>query len=112
MGYRRGRLPRREFAMRARCETWGVPYERVSRAAVWRAAKWVCALCDEPVDPMARFPDPRSKSLDHIVPLSVPGSPGHVQSNCQLAHLFCNQSKGGRNRVSNLPMESPNYVPH
>lgn len=102
VGPRRGRLPRRQWAELQRCERWGVPYERVNRAKVFRDAAWICALCGEPVDRLKRFPDPGSKSLDHIIPLSVPGSPGHIQSNCQLAHLGCNSSKGGRNRLPNL----------
>jgi len=93
------RLSRREWAIQARCASWGVPYSNVSRAGVWRASAWLCGICGLPVDRALRFPHVMSKSLDHIVPLSVPGSPGHVTSNCQLAHLSCNSRKGGVNRL-------------
>ena len=55
---------------------------------------WVCGICCEPVDPDLAWPDPRSASLDHIVPLSKGGS--HSPDNAQCAHLVCNVSKGNR----------------
>ena len=93
------RLSRREYAVKLRCDAWGVPYTRVSRAAVFRYSNWRCGICGLPVDKALRFPHSMSKSLDHVIPLSVPGSPGHVISNCQLAHLSCNTRKGGVNRM-------------
>ncbi|MGV9815459.1 HNH endonuclease [Streptomyces cellulosae] len=69
----------------------------MSRAAVFRRDGWICQLCGEGIDRAVRFPHPRSKSIDHIVPLSHgAGTPGHVFSNCQAAHLGCNSSKGNR----------------
>jgi 5-methylcytosine-specific restriction endonuclease McrA len=83
--------------MKLRCDTWGVPYTKVSRAAVFKRDGYVCQLCGEPIDPKLRYPNPKSKSLDHIVPLSHgPGTPGHVFSNAQAAHFGCNASKGNR----------------
>jgi len=40
------------------------------------------------------WPDPGSKSIDHILPLSKGGS--HSQENVQWAHLVCNTRKGNR----------------
>ena len=88
------RLSRREYAVKLRCDQWGVRYTRVSRAAVFRRSGWICQLCLEPVDPSLRFPASGSASLDHVVPLSRGGH--HVLANCQLAHLGCNSSKGAR----------------
>lgn len=96
---KRRHMSRREWSMRERCNTWGVPYTQVSRARVFARSGWRCALCGDPVDKSLRFPNPASKSLDHVIPLSVPGSPGHVFANCQLAHLGCNARKGGVNRM-------------
>lgn len=53
-----------------------------------------CRLCGDPVDMTLVYPDPMSKSVDHVVPLSRGGA--HEPSNCQLAHLRCNISKGSR----------------
>lgn len=53
-----------------------------------------CGLCGNPVDLGRIYPDPLSKSLDHVIPLSRGGA--HSVENCQLAHLRCNVSKGAR----------------
>lgn len=55
---------------------------------------WLCGLCMTPVDSDLSWPDPRSASLDHILPLSKGGT--HTYENVQLAHLNCNVSKGNR----------------
>lgn len=92
-----GWLSRREYAIKLRCENWGVPYSKVSRAKVFNRDGWVCQLCGKSIDRVVRFPKPLSASLDHIVPLSHgPGTPGHVLDNCQAAHFGCNASKGNR----------------
>lgn len=53
-----------------------------------------CGICGDSVDADAAYPDPFSKSIDHIVPLSRGGA--HSPENCQLAHLRCNVSKGAK----------------
>lgn len=68
--------------------------EEVNSNKVFNRDSWICQLCLEPVDPNLVHPDPRSKSLDHIVPLSKGGD--HSYANTQLAHLVCNLSKGSR----------------
>lgn len=54
----------------------------------------VCGLCRGGVDLTLDHPNPMSKSIDHIVPISRGGS--HSMENCQLAHLSCNVRKGAR----------------
>lgn len=53
-----------------------------------------CAGCGDGVDLSVKWPDPFSKSVDHVVPLSRGGA--HSLENCQLMHLRCNISKGAR----------------
>lgn len=53
-----------------------------------------CALCEGLIDQSLRFPHPMSRSVDHIVPLSVGGT--HTFDNVQAAHLGCNTSKGAK----------------
>lgn len=53
-----------------------------------------CGICDEAMDRELSYPDPQSKSVDHIVPLARGG--GHVKENLQYAHLVCNLRKGAR----------------
>lgn len=56
--------------------------------------RWTCGLCAGLVDATLAWPDPFSKSLDHVVPLTRGGA--HDPSNVQLAHLRCNVAKGNR----------------
>lgn len=72
----------------------GVDAERFEYREVFDRDGWICQLCDEPVDPQLRHPDPMSVSLDHIVPLALSGP--HSRSNSQTAHLVCNRRKGAR----------------
>lgn len=55
---------------------------------------WVCGLCDGRITAKPTWPDPRSLSIDHIVPVSEGGA--HSLANVQAAHLGCNISKGNR----------------
>lgn len=59
--------------------------------ALWTG---VCGICGLPMDREVRWPDPMSKSIDHIIPLSKGGS--HTQENLAWAHLGCNVRKGVR----------------
>lgn len=86
---------------RQRCKKYGVPYTKVSRAEVMERDNWECQLCG--VELLRSFttlegtrtPDPRSPTIDHIIPLSFgPGSPGHVLPNCQAACFACNSERG------------------
>lgn len=52
---------------------------------------WACGICREPVDMEISYPDPMSRSIDHIVPISKGG--GDTPENVQLAHLSCNIAK-------------------
>ncbi|CAB4136887.1 HNHc domain containing protein [uncultured Caudovirales phage] len=70
--------------------------ERIVPAEVFARDGWVCQLCGRKVDPSLVYPHPMSASLDHVVPLSLVGGPGHVLSNVQLAHLRCNVRKGAK----------------
>lgn len=66
----------------------------VDLLAIAERDEWTCQLCHEPVDPALQYPDPMSKSEDHVLPLSKGGA--HDPDNVQLAHLRCNVIKGAR----------------
>lgn len=72
----------------------GAPAEQTDRIAIFERDGWVCHLCLEPIDPALRNRTPMSASLDHVIPLARPDSPGHVPSNVAASHLRCNMSKG------------------
>lgn len=78
----------RKYRARKHAATIGV----VDLAALWDAQAGRCPLCLEQIDLGLKAPDPMSKSVDHIVPLSKGGT--HEQSNLQWTHLVCNIKKG------------------
>ena len=51
-----------------------------------------CYLCGLPINHDLRWPDPLSRSIDHVIPLSRGGA--HAQFNLAWTHLRCNLSKG------------------
>lgn len=55
----------------------------------------VCGICGLPVDKDLKAPDPMSKTVDHIIPVSKGGHPSDL-SNLQLAHRCCNRQKGDK----------------
>lgn len=54
---------------------------------------WRCHLCGGRVLTKP-WPNPKSASLDHVVPISAGGA--HDPANVRLAHLSCNVAKGNR----------------
>lgn len=55
---------------------------------------WKCGICRRKVDRTLPYPDPRSPSLDHIIPLSERGP--HTYANCRITHLGCNTARSNR----------------
>lgn len=79
---------RAEATRRRRALMLGADVSDVDLDALWTG---LCALCDGALDREARWPDPDSPSVDHIVPLSRGGA--HAQHNLQWTHLNCNVRK-------------------
>lgn len=67
-----------------------LPNEDVSLGHVIERDGTTCHLCGKECDPS-------EMSLDHLIPLSVLDSPGHILANLGLAHRSCNSRK--RNNV-------------
>lgn len=81
----------RDRSRRRRRACSGPEAEEIRDRDVFQRDGWVCQLCGGPVNPRLRWPDPLSKSLDHIIPLKHGGA--HRWENVQLAHLRCNIKK-------------------
>lgn len=77
---------------RRRARKAGADCENFRSEEVYDRDRWICGICFEHVDPSLRYPDPRSASLDHIVPLSLGG--GHTRKNTRCSHLECNVRRG------------------
>lgn len=71
-----------------------VPSDRPTRSDVVERDGTDCGLCNGPVDLSIQYPDPRSPSLDHVIPISKGGH--DTMDNVQLSHLRCNLKKGTR----------------
>lgn len=59
------------------------------------ATRTVCGICGKPVDMSLRWPNPLSKCIDHIIPVSKGGHPSDIE-NLQLAHVCCNREKSDK----------------
>lgn len=55
----------------------------------------ICGICGQPVDMSLKYPDPMSKTVDHIIPIAKGGHPSDL-SNLQLAHRWCNRQKSDK----------------
>lgn len=86
--------------LRKRCKNYGVPHDKtLSREMVLERDGYICQRCgiscnkEYKIGP-GRTICQRNAEVDHIVPLSCKGSPGHVASNCQCLCRKCNMRKG------------------
>lgn len=66
----------------------------VDREQIWIRDAGTCQICLTQIDRELPWPDPMSRTLDHIIPLSRGGT--HEPDNIQLAHARCNSRKGDR----------------
>ena len=83
---------RAQFARQARMRGARVSGPRFTSEDVFVRDKWVCHLCQAPVDDLLSGQDPWGPTIDHIVPIARGGL--HSLENCQLAHRVCNSRKG------------------
>lgn len=73
-----------------RAETW----DGVTDAQIMERDRWRCGICRKRIGRTFRYPHPRSRSIDHIVPLSEGGD--DTAANKRAAHLRCNQARGNQ----------------
>lgn len=71
-----------------------LPSEPYTTAEIAERDGWRCQLCGMKVPAAKRHPDPKSASIDHIIPISRGG--GDVKANVQLTHFSCNIAKNNR----------------
>ncbi len=79
---------------RRRAQKRGVDLKKFDDIEIFERDSWICQICGKKIDKRIKWPSPKSKSLDHIVPLLRGGS--HVRQNVQATHLRCNISKSAK----------------
>lgn len=65
--------------------------EDFTSTEIFERDNWTCYLCEQPVITTPDCFNPRSATIDHVVPLSKGGQ--HTRANVQCACLGCNSSK-------------------
>ena len=93
---------RAESAKRRRAAKLGAVVERVEIADIFARDGWRCQICNRKISQTKLWPDPMSKSIDHILPLSSGGA--HSAANLRATHLRCNISRGNRPAADQLRM--------
>lgn len=61
------------------------------RIEVFERDRWVCYICGLKIDPEAKFPDPKSATIDHVFPLALGGK--DRSNNVRTCCWSCNNSK-------------------
>ena len=84
----------RAIERKRRALKYGVGHERYLDAAVFERDGWKCMICGKQINIKLKYPDPYSKSVDHIIPLSLGGV--DAMCNVQSAHLRCNLVKSNK----------------
>jgi len=74
----------------------GVKHKPYATNYVFERDGWICQLCGRKINKRLKYPNPRSGSIDHIVPLSRGGNDSPV--NVQATHLRCNLGKNATNK--------------
>lgn len=81
----------RDNRKRRRARERGARVEDFTSTEVYERDNWICGICSEPIPRDVVWPDLRSPSVDHVVPLSRGGE--HSMRNVQASHLSCNSRK-------------------
>jgi hypothetical protein len=89
------RAYRRQRNYERRAKRHGLPSERFKVREIYERDEGKCYLCHEQIDLSLKYPDPMSFSIEHIIPLHLASSPGHVRTNVRAAHQKCNWHKNG-----------------
>ena len=100
-------------SLRKRCKAFGVTFDPAcTRMAVLERDGWRCQKCrvlcnkEYRLSNRTKSPHWRNAEHDHIVPLSVAGSPGNVFQNSQCLCRRCNAAKSDkRDGQLRLPIE-------
>jgi len=69
-------------------------WDGVSDNEILERDGWRCGVCHKKINPELKYPHLKSRSVDHVIPLSEGGDDTAI--NKRAAHLRCNLSRGAR----------------
>lgn len=87
-----GRDALRSADSRRRARKFAAPVESFTHLEIFERDGWRCGICRQRINRRLSYPNPRSASLDHIIPLALGGS--HTRANVRATHLDCNVQRG------------------
>lgn len=86
----------RGYERKKRALKRGSNHEPYTGNYIFERDGWICQICGRRINKRLKHPNPLSKSIDHIVPISKGGA--DAPSNVQAAHLRCNLGKNATNK--------------
>lgn len=90
---KKGKEVSRKNSQRRRAKRNNAPVvENFTHQDIFIRDSYTCCLCGLPINPLLKYPDKLSASLEHCTPLSKNGE--HSFENCRSSHLLCNLRKG------------------
>jgi hypothetical protein len=83
---------RSQARCRARHLRHALTWDGITDEEILERDRWRCGICGRRIGKTYKYPHLRSKSIDHIIPLSEGGD--DVAANKRAAHLGCNMARG------------------
>lgn len=93
----RGKQRRKLYNRKRKLRLASIPSSPYVSREIAERDGWRCGVCGGRIDPDLRFPNHRSLSIDHILPLSKGGT--DEPHNVQAAHFICNSRKSNKAKV-------------
>ena len=88
------KIYKKNYRQKRRSRIKGAKADLINHKEIFERDNWVCQICKLKVNPKLKYPNPKSASLDHIIPLAEGGT--HTKNNVQLTHLECNYNKANK----------------
>lgn len=86
---------------RRRARLKNLPSEKYNRLAIYEKFGGYCLYCDEKIDKSLTFPNLKSFTIHHIIPIAKGG--GDIPGNVAPAHFICNMKIGTRVPIAIRP---------
>jgi hypothetical protein len=77
-------------------------WDGITDQAILERDRWMCWICKRRIGKTFTYPDKRSASIDHILPLSLGGD--DTQYNKKAAHFGCNMARGTGRPGEQMPL--------